>query len=413
LTGVADIPAPLKAVQIARDMMGFDPLWAEAIAVSQTAFVDALGDRRDRRGAWIPIRIAKRPAFIRIEDDGLSGEYRSQLDPGEKSLDIAPIEIEPTQPLTLQEMLRKALAEWSVEPQQAELHAALARIADPAFVAVEPDLRGVLASLAEDPEVGFEGLRQRNRRLISDASRDFARFELCGREMALVMAFSSMVNAVVGEVRARSGEAWDSEAATILLRSMALGPHPSAEESLARLLESLGQARRSPMILACVDAFAADADRTFEEAKSVGTSEGVSAEQVAERVCRDFGYALALWSDMHHALRALLPIAYAGQVLARFLVDKVALPSEEEARMRAAYKHLDETTVVIMNSLGHAVRMHDPHMRSAMVTQIRKAREDGGERAARAVVRSLIEQQAFYPRAWGRWLNEASVSRPG
>jgi hypothetical protein len=79
--------------------------------------------------------------------------------------------------------------------------------------------------------------------------------------------------------------------------------------------------------------------------------------------------------------------------------------------MRFAYKQLDELTVVIMNSLSHAVRTHDPRARAAEMMQIRQAREQGGDRAARAVVRSLIEQQAFYPRAWARWLGEASQDR--
>ena len=410
MTGVPDIPASLKAVQIARDMMGFDPLWAEAMVVSQTAFLAAIGDRADRFGIWIPLSIAGRPGFIRVEDDGLSGEYRSRLDPDEKRLDIAPIEIKPAGPVTLQEMLRKALSDWSVEPQQAELRAAMTRLANSAFVPMKLDLRGVLSSLAENPDAGVEGLTQRNQQLAADSSRGFAQFELCGRELALAMAFTTLVNTVAGEWRARSGEAWNAEAAAILLRSMAWGPNPSSEESLARLLDSLGEARRSPMILACVEAFAAHADREFEEAKSVGVGAGVSPEEAAQRVCGDFGYAMALWSDLHHALRGLLPVTYAGQVLARFLVDKVALPPRQEEEMLAAYKHLDELTVIIMNSLGHAVRMHDPRMRTAMMIQIRQARDKGGERAARAVVRSVIEQQAFYPRAWMRWLNEASVS---
>ncbi|HSS69039.1 MAG TPA: hypothetical protein VLQ46_00105 [Casimicrobiaceae bacterium] len=410
MTGVPDIPAPLKAVQIARDMLGFDPLWAEAIAVSQNSFVAVLADRPDRFGVWIPIKIAGRPGFIRVEEDGLSGEYRSQLEPDAKRLDIAPLEIEPAGPTTLQEMLRKALSEWSVEPQQAELHAAMTRLADSAFVPMKLDLRGVLSSLAENPDAGVEGLTQRNQQLAADSSQAFGQFELCGRELALAMAFTTLVNTVAGEWRARSGVEWNAEAATILLRSMAWGPNPSSEESLARLLDSLAEARRSPMILACVEVFAAHADSEFEGAKSVGVGAGVSPEEAAERVCRDFGYAMALWSDLHHALRGLLPVTYAGQVLARFLVDKVALPPRQEEEMLAAYKHLDELTVVIMNSLGHAVRMHDPRMRAAMMTQIRQARDKGGERAARAVVRSVIEQQAFYPRAWTRWLNEASVS---
>lgn len=410
MTGVGDIPAPLKAVQIARDMMGFDPLWAEAMVVSQTAFLAAIGDRADRFGIWIPLSIAGRPGFIRVEDDGLSGEYRSRLDPDEKRLDVAPIEIKPAGPVTLQEMLRKALSEWSVEPQQKELHAAMTRLGDPAFVPMKPDLRGVLSSLAENPGAGVEGLIQRNHQLAAESNRGFAQFELCGRELALAMAFTTLVNTVAGEWRARSGVEWNAEAATILLRSMAWGPNPSSEESLSRLLDSLGEAGRSPMILACVEVFAANADREFEEAKSVGVGAGVSPEEAAERVCGDFGYAMAIWSDMHHALRGLLPVAYAGQVLARFLFDKVALAANEEERMRAAYKHLDELTVLIMTSLAHAVRMHDPRVRAARMMQIRQARDNGGERAARAVVRSVIEQQAFYPRAWTRWLNEASVS---
>jgi hypothetical protein len=92
-------------------------------------------------------------------------------------------------------------------------------------------------------------------------------------------------------------------------------------------------------------------------------------------------------------------------------IDRVALSAEEEQRMRFAYKQLDELTVVIMNSLSHAVRTHDPRARAAEMMQIRQAREQGGDRAARAVVRSLIEQQAFYPRAWARWLGEASQDR--
>jgi hypothetical protein len=410
LTGVPDIPASLKAVQIARDMMGFDPQWAEAMVLSQASFATAIGDRPDRYGKWIPLRLAGRPGFIRVEADGLSGEYRSQLEPDEKRVDIAPIEIKPAGPVTLQQMLRDALAAWTVEPQQAELHAAMTRLADPAFVAVKPDLRGVLSSLAENPSAGFDALKQRNRALAADSSHGFGQFELCGRELALAMAFTTLVNTVADEARAASGEAWSAETATILLRSMAWGPDPSSEESLARLLDSLGEARRSPMILACVEAFAAHADHEFEEAKSVGVSVEVSAEQAAERVCHDFRYAMALWSDMHHALRGLLPVAYAGQVLARFLFDKVALSSDKEEKMRAAYKHLDELTVVIMTSLAHAVRMHDPRMRAAKMAQIRQARAEGGERGARAVVRSLVEQQAFYPRAWTRWLHEASVS---
>jgi hypothetical protein len=411
LTDVPDIPVPLKAVQIARDMMGFDPLWAEAMLLSQASFAAAIGDRPDRFSAWIPLRIAGRPGFIRMEEDGLSGEYHSLLEPDEKILDMAPVAIEPTSPVTLQQMLRDQLAVWTVEPRQEAIHAGITRLADPAFVPMQPRLRDVLASLAEDAAAGLEGLKQRNQRLAADSTQAFMQLELCGREFALVMAFSTLVKTVIDAARdARDNAGWDRDAATILLRGIAWGPEPTSEASLAMLLDSMGAAQRSPVILECVKQFEAHANRGFEEAKSVGVDAEASAEQAAERVCADFGYAMALWSDMHHALRGALPFAYAGQVLARFLVNRVALPAEHSERMRSAYKQLDELTVIIMTSLAHAVRMHDPRMRAAKMMQIRKAREQGGARAARAVVRSLTEQQAFYPRAWARWLGEASQS---
>jgi hypothetical protein len=104
----------------------------------------------------------------------------------------------------------------------------------------------------------------------------------------------------------------------------------------------------------------------------------------------------------------VLPIAYAGQVLARFLIERVALPPDEDNKMRSAFKQLDEITVVIETSLSHAVRAHDPRKRDAVMMAIRRARAKGGNRGARAVVRSMTAQQAFYPRAWAQWLGQAA-----
>ena len=392
-------------------MMVFDPLFAEGLLVSEIPMAAVIASHPDSIGNWIPILIGGRPGFILRNSDGLSGEYRSSLGPREKVLDVAPVEINPTAPVTLQRLLREQLDAWVVEPGQEAARAVIARLADPAYAPMVPQLRDTVMSFMQNASAGLEGLKKQIERHFADCTAAHAAFELGGREYALVLAFTvvanTLIDGAIGDGREHD-PAKRHQVATILLRALPWGSNPTSDASLGMLLDSMGNAQLAHVIRAQVEHFESHVNQAFEEAKATGVDSDCSAEQASERVCADFRYAMAMWNDMHHALRTLLPFAYAGQVLARFLNDRVALPEELAERMRFAYKQLDETTVVIMTSLAHAVRMHDPRTRTMEMMLIRQAREQGGDRAARAVVRSLIEQQAFYPRSWTRWLDQAS-----
>jgi methylphosphotriester-DNA--protein-cysteine methyltransferase len=95
--------------------------------------------------------------------------------------------------------------------------------------------------------------------------------------------------------------------------------------------------------------------------------------------------------------------------LARALAESPqakGLPPSLAGRVAHIHKQADETTVLVRTSLGMAVVMQDPLQRALRIERIRRALQAGGESAARAVIRSLVEQQAFFPRAFRRLLSE-------
>ncbi len=412
------LPVPLKALQIARHMMGFDPLWTEGIMTLQAHVAQLITKPDNHYGCWIPIRIIQRPGFIRIDESGLSGEYRASCAQTDCVLDIEPVCINPTAPVTLRGMLQTQLDVWPEAAAHLPLKAVIAQLAHPACVPYAPKIKDAFSLLTAsrlEPESEREGasdllkLKPYIDTLLADSSQAFSQLALCGREMALVLAFTTLANVVVDEAQRQCHDpAWSAKIEYILHRAFFSAALSCSDIVVDSFLHALASAGCTPLIMACVEQFESHINDAFEAAKAVGITAESSEENVTAKVCHDLGYALTLWSDMHHALKKLLPVAYAGQILARFLVDYADFPKDKAEKMRFAYKQCDEIVVIIMTSLSHAVRLHDLNTHASPIAIIRQAREKGGEREARAVIRHWVEQQAFYPRAWKKWLDQAS-----
>ncbi|MES2206261.1 MAG: hypothetical protein V4525_05615 [Pseudomonadota bacterium] len=423
-----DIPVPLKALQIARHMMGFDPLWTEGILSVQNRVAQLLAEHTDYYGAWIPIRIIDHAGFIRVEENGIAGEYRASCDPlNDHILDIEPLSIHPHAPSTLQHMLQIQLEAWPVEAEQLELKTLVQQLADSAFIPYTPKIKDALLVRFESISINsiersdlltkaiknISMMRPYIDTLLRNSSEAFYQLRLCGRQMAIVLAFTTLVNVLLEKIETQDksvDDYWIAQAEFALHRAFYSTALSCSETMLNTFLHSLASLGHLSLVIACVEQFESYTNQAFENAKSVGLSTEVSEENVVAHVCNDFGYALTLWSDMHQALKMLLPAAYAGQLLARFLCEykHADLANAQTEKIRFIYKQCDETVVIIMTSLSHAVRAHDPKVRASHIALIREARKKRGEREARAIIRNLVEQQAFYPRAWKKWLEQVS-----
>lgn len=409
------LPSILSATQIVNLMTVFDPQWAEALWTAPQRVALPPTNQRVGTSGWIPISVLGRRGFIRVESGDGVGEYRSQLDAGDSVLPIDVVEIKPAQPVTLARLLTVEIERVERDrddrrPALPDVFYNLAKLEGcPNLLRPGAHLRGAMTELAAAQATPAQ-MRASTAAVIARTARALLSYEITGREAAVTQAVATLVINLVdlGAQEGARGKWSPSIIAVMLTASLALAPEKSPEAILESMLAWLSQNGGANVIFWTVRAFETQLGPMIEAAKDTVATPGASIDSEAERVHENFGYACALWAGFHQALRSVLPISYFSQFLARFLLERVSLPTKEREGMEIAFKQLDETTVVIFNSFAHAVRIQDARHRNGIMMRIGAARAKNGEAGARGVLRHLIEQQLFYPRAWRRWLLAAS-----
>lgn len=411
-----EVPAPLRALQVARLWTVGEPSWTEALLGMQQRLEsgDGLtpGHAPPGEATWLPLAMAGRIGHLRFDpgtDAAASSEYAYLPREGEPVAAREPLQLRPTPPQQLRRQLDAALAEWpEIIDTDPPLRPRLVRLARDGVL---PQGESLGAALAEAASVsGDAPARARLEQWLEHALRDYRGFELGGHDVGNGLLAVRMLAAVLPLEPVRTGRITAQRQK--LLQPVLHNSRGSTTLDLAqRVCHEVLRSGGAPALLTLADGLQIACTSAFDQAKQVGLEDpSTDPEQLMRRVLVEPHLMLSLWDRLHEALHLLAPQLQAGALLLRMLSEprQAELGADTTLRLRQSLLRLEELSATVLNSLLQAVDMQEPGRRARYVERIRRERERHGEPAARHALRQLIEQQALFPRALRLALNEAS-----
>jgi hypothetical protein len=413
-----EVPAPVRALQLARLWTVSEPGWTEALLEMQRQLEsDTVGAELAvlTEATWLPVSVAGRIGHMRFDPgagkSGGASEYAYLPRDGETVAARDPVPLRPLPPQQMRRQLEAALAEWpEIVDTDPPLRPRLVRLARDGVLPLGESLGATLAEAASVS--GDAPARARLDQWLEHAMRDYRGFELGGHDVGNGLLAVRVLAAVLPLEAVRSSR-------TTAQRQRLLQPvlHNSRASTTLdltqRLCREVLRTGGATTLLALADGLQAACTSGFDQAKQVGLEDpSTDPEDLMRRVLVEPHLMLSLWDRLHEALHLLAPQMQAGALLLRTLAESEAAGSELGAdttlRLRQSLLRLEELGATVLNSLLQAVDMQEPARRARYVERIRRERQRHGEPAARHALRQLIEQQALFPRSLRLALNEAS-----
>lgn len=411
-----EVPAPLRALQVARLWTVGEPGWTEALlGMQQQLEGGTVGAELAllTEATWLPVAMGSRFAHFRFDPaatmSGSTSEYAYLPREGEAVAARDPVPLRPAPPNELRRQLDAALAEWpEIIDTDPPLRPRLVRLSRDGVLPLGESLGVALAEAASVS--GDAPARARLEQWLEHALRDYRGFELGGHDVGNGLLTVRVIAAVLPLEPVRTGRATIQRQK--LLQPVLHNSRGSTTLDLAqRVCREALRTGATTTLLALADSLQVACTSAFDQAKQVGLEDpSTDPELLMRRVLVEPHLMLSLWDRLHEALHLLAPQVQAGSLLLRTLTEAAAaeLGADTTLRLRQALLRLEELSATVLNSLLQAVDMQQPARRARYVERIRRERASHGEPAARHVLRQLIEQQALFPRALRLALNEAS-----
>ncbi|WP_140631621.1 hypothetical protein [Methylibium rhizosphaerae] len=415
-----EVPAPVRALQLARLWTVSEPGWTEALLGLQRQLEGGTvgAELAVLTGAtWLPVAMGGRIGHMRFDPDaGASGgssagasEYAYLPREGEAVAARDPVPLRPLPPQQMRRQLEAALAEWpEIIDTDPPLRPRLVRLARDGVLPLGESLGAALAEAASVS--GDAPARARLEQWLEHALRDYRGFELGGHDVGNGLLAVRVLGAVLPLEAMRSSR--NAVPRQKLLQAVLHNSRGSTALDLTqRLCREVLRTGGATTLLALADSLQAACTSGFDQAKQVGLEDpSTDPEELMRRVLVEPHLMLSLWDRLHEALHLLAPQMQAGALLLRTLTEPAAaeLGADTTLRLRQSLLRLEELGATVLNSLLQAVDMQQPARRAHHVERIRRERQRHGEPAARHALRQLIEQQALFPRALRLALNEAS-----
>lgn len=409
-----EVPAPLRALQIARLWTVGDANCTEALLALQHELAAGGAALRTellllREPTWIKVELGSRVGQLRLDPAAAAScEYAHQPREGEAVATREPLRLRPQPPKHLRQGLQAALAEWpEIIDTDPPLRPRMVRLARDSVLPLGESLASALAEAASVS--GEAQARARLDQWLEHTLRDYRGFELGGIDVGNGLLAMRVLATVLPEPgRADTGRLARKQLLQAVLQKTR---GASAFDLALGLCSEALRAGAAPALQSLADSLLGSCTSAFDQAKQVGLEDpSTDPDMLMRRVLVEPHLMLSLWDRLHEALHLLAPQVQAGSLLLRVLTELAPndLGTETTLRLRQGLLRLDELSATLLNSLLQAVDMQLPARRAQYVERVRREREHHGEPAARHVLRQLIEQQALFPRALRLTLNEAS-----